>query len=438
MVGQRFLDNVTDVTRYPLKAQEDEQKRTRRTGLGFSGLATAMAQLGIRYGSTKAVRFAGEVSKCMAFATYEASIQLAEERGAFPEYDEKKFWHESSGFAAQRFKGTPLFGRPLRNGVCNTLAPVGSGSIIFGNIDSGLEPIWALEYDRKVRQRDDTYKTTRTMSMTARLWRHLNGDEAFPRHITTASDLKVHEHILIQEACQQWIDASISKTINIPADMPYEEFVAVYDLAFEAGLKGCTTYRPSELRGSILGPSPQAGEQSAPASVTLSPDAIKRPEYLSAEVAKLRWPGLSSSAYVTLSRLEDGSPFEVFLSSKDQRQNEWMTTSTLLMSWLLRMGVPLQVIAEELQKVQSLEGFLVDRKYRPSLVSYIASKLLEMDARFKGDTTIETPEGITIATTSGSVGMPLAGPRCPECRSPNIKMKQGCQECQDCGHSKCG
>lgn len=443
-IGQRFLDNVTDVTNYPLEAQRKEQMLTRRTGNGQSGLASAMAQLGIRYGSAKAARFASEVSKTIAFAAYEASAEMAKERGAFPAYDQASFWNPSANsFAVQRFKGTPLFGRPLRNGVMLTCAPNGTTSVAYGNIDSGIEPIFALEYDRKVRQPDNSYKVSKVKSFSLRLWEHLNPGEPLPKHVNTTEELQIHEHVLVQEAIQHWTDASISKTINIPESMPYEEFAKVYDLAYESGLKGCTTYRPSAVRGSILSTGTTAessGAAATPAAAkTPLPDDIKRPDILQATIAKIRWPQMSSAAYVHLGRMEDGTPFEVFLTSKDQRNMEWMTTATLMASWLLRLGVPLKTIAEELQKIESMDGALVKGRYRPSFVSLVGHTLLEMDKANRGE---EPPveEVYTIHAAPSDETRVVAGAsvRCPVCRSPNVTMRNGCISCPDCGESKCG
>lgn len=443
-IGQRFLDNVTDVTNYPLEAQRKEQMLTRRTGNGQSGLASAMAQLGIRYGSAKAARFASEVSKTIAFAAYEASADLAEERGAFPAYDEASFWNPSANsFAVQRFKGTPLFGRPLRNGVMLTCAPNGTTSVAYGNIDSGIEPIFALEYDRRVRQPDNSYKVSKVKSFSLRLWEHLNPGEPLPKHVNTTEDLQIHEHVLVQEAIQYWTDASISKTINIPESMPYEEFAKVYDLAYESGLKGCTTYRPSAVRGSILSTGTTAessGAAATPAAAkTPLPDDIKRPDILQATIAKIRWPQMSSAAYVHLGRMEDGTPFEVFLTSKDQRNMEWMTTATLMASWLLRLGVPLKTIAEELQKIESMDGALVKGRYRPSFVSLVGHTLLEMDKANRGESSpVEEVYTIHAAPSDETRVVAGASVRCPVCRSPNVTMRNGCISCPDCGESKCG
>lgn len=440
-VGTRFLDNVTDVTLYPLEAQKVEQESTRRIGLGFSGLSTAMAQLGIRYGSSKSARFADEVTRALAGYTYKASTELAEERGAFPEYDEKQFWYTNQNFAALRWKDEEFFGRPIRNGVCNTLAPVGTGSIVYGNIDSGLEPIFSLEYDRKVRQRDDSFKTHKVRSFTLRLWRHLYGDEPLPRHVVTADQLKVYEHIAVQEACQQWIDASISKTINIPEEMPYEEFAQVYTLAYEAGLKGCTTFRPSDVRGSILSAEGTAADPAKAIKTSLPETAsttFKRPPTLEALTTKVNWPAMNSAAYVTLSRLKDGSPYEIFLHSKDQRNNEWMTTATLFMSWLLRLGVPLSKIADELEQVHSMDGYIVEGRYRPSFISLLGNKLKEMDAEFQEQPPLLPASATTDASGDALQGFTFAkGRRCRQCNSPRVVLESGCEKCIDCGYSKC-
>jgi ribonucleoside-diphosphate reductase alpha chain len=434
-VGTRFLDNVIEATRYPLEAQEKEEKAKRRVGLGFSGLASAMAQLGLRYGTNRSARFAEEVTQAICIEAYKISTELAEELGAFPLYDEKEFWH-GEGFAAQKLKDQAFFGRPIRNGVLLTIAPTGTTSVAYGNIESGLEPAFLYDYTRNVVQRDGSRKPSQTTAFSARLWRHLNPGQELPRHFVTADQLKVHEHVAIQEACQNWIDASISKTINLPEDYSYEDFVAVYDMAYEAGLKGCTTYRPSEVRGSILMATADGDGTSKESDGKSSAPINQRPGLLRGTTAKVSWPGLNSAAYVTLNRLEDGSPFEIFLHSKDQRNNEWMTTSTLLMSWLMRMGVPLKVICDELEQVHSIEGYIVGQKYRPSLVSLIGSILRDMDITFYAGST-ETDGQPPLPAATVEAGQPT-GEKCPRCSSRNTKREEGCFTCNDCTYNKCG
>jgi ribonucleoside-diphosphate reductase alpha chain len=442
-VGTRFLDNVIEATNYPLAEQKAEELAKRRIGLGFSGLASAFAQLGVRYGSAKSARLAGDITQAICLQAYQTSCDLAEELGHFPLYDAKEFW-DGEGFAARKLKEQPFFGRPIRNGVLLTIAPTGTTSVAYGNIESGLEPAFLYDYTRNVVQRDGSKKPSQTTAFTARLWRHLNPGVDFPRHFITADKLPVHEHIAIQEACQNWIDASISKTINLPEETTYEDFVTVYDLAYEAGLKGCTTYRPSEVRGSILegiNESGHSNDHSLQLGGKGSAALNQRPALIGGYTVKVKWPGLNSAAYVTLNRLDDGSPFEIFLHSKDQRNNEWMTTSTLLMSWLMRMGVPLSTIAEELEQVHSIEGYFVEEKYRPSLVSLIGSKLRELDTAYKTGTeapSTKTPLQPPLAPAPDNAGRNLnGGRRCTSCNSPSTILHEGCVKCLDCGHSKC-
>jgi ribonucleoside-diphosphate reductase alpha chain len=434
-VGTRFLDNVIEVTNYPLPEQREEELSKRRIGLGFSGLASALAQMGLRYGSNRSAAFAGEIMKAVCLQTYKTSVDLAAERGAFPLYNEQAFWH-GEGFAARKLRGLDFFGKPIRNGVNNTLAPTGTTSTAYGNVEASLEPAWQYECTRNVVQRDGSFKPSPMTYFTARLWKHMFPGQEFPRHFITADQLKVHEHIAVQEACQNWVDASISKTINLPENTTYAEFVAVYDMAFEAGLKGCTTYRPSEVRGSVFVSSDEA---SMPAG---GKPNLKRPIYIPGHIGKVQWPGLNSAIYITIGRLDDGTPHEVFLNSKDQRNNEWMTTSTLLMSWLLRAGVDIQTICDELEQVSSIEGYMVpsgDRmRYRASLVALIGATLREMDDIFHGRIKDEDPNS---TETSSLPPLPAStgprGPRCPVCQSPNTRLEEGCFKCGDCLYSKC-
>lgn len=437
-VGTRFLDNVIDATNYPLAEQAAEEKAKRRVGLGFSGLASALAQLGLRYGSNRSATVAREITRTICLQAYETSVQLADERGAFPLYDEEQFWR-GEGFASRKLRDQPFFGRPIRNGVLLTIAPTGTTSVAYGNIESGLEPAFLYDYTRNVVQRDGSKKPSATTAFTARLWRHLNPGVDFPRHFITADKLPVHEHIAIQEACQDWIDASISKTINLPKEYTYEEFVAVYDLAYEAGLKGCTTYRPSDVRGSILAASGTEGESGKEVNGKGTAPINSRPALLRGLTAKVTWPGLNSSTYITLGRLPDGKPFEIFLNSKDQRSSEWMTASTLLMSWLMRLGVPLSTICDELEQVHSIEGYLIptgDRqKFFPSLVSLIGSTLRELDKAYAAETESQEPPLLPQGPAQAQAGSKTD--RCPQCRSPNTKFEEGCFQCLDCTYNKC-
>lgn len=259
-IGQRFLDNVLDISLYPDPGMKAEAMAKRRTGLGITGLANMLHQLGYAYGSKDGATITEQVMKAVAVEAYSTSIDLAEERGAFPAYVAAQ--HMDSPFILRLplpiQQGIKRHG--IRNGVLLTVAPVGTGSLLAGNVSSGLEPVFSWVAKRKVRRESGETETLEVNDFGLRLFRHVHpeqGEDApglIPLYMDTAADLSVEDHIRIQAVCQRWVDSSISKTVNCPEDMTFEDFQDVYRQAWDAGLKGCTTYRPNpdSGRGSIL------------------------------------------------------------------------------------------------------------------------------------------------------------------------------------------
>ena len=445
-VGVRFLDNVIEVTGYPLEAQKAEEYAKRRIGLGITGLGTCLAQLRQRYGSVDSERTAAQIMKTIALAAYRASIDLAKTRGAFPLFDQVIV---EKGFIAERMPDDIIEGileHGLRNGVLLTIAPVGTGSIALGNISSGLEPDFSHAYERNVRSKNTEEFTKYTeKSYTLRFLEYVNtvnNDPRVPRTdvswMTTALDLDILDHIKIQGACQKWVDASVSKTINIPEDYPFEKFAEVYQLAHQYGCKGCTTYRPSNLRQSIL--SVPAGEP----QVTVAEARKKRGEELSGTTYKIKWPSLSSSLFVTINYLDD-SPYEIFFASKDAKFQDWMTSLTLLASALLRNNVDPAVVPRELRQVKSTydTGWHQGKLYG-SLVARIA-KTIEDDFIKHGiippkEPTVKESDGLTLSSAPSreeNNAKPL-GELCSSCQEPHLVHKEGCKTCNNCGWSECG
>lgn len=438
-VGVRFLDNVIEVTGYPLEDQKIEEYNKRRIGLGITGLGTCLAQLRQRYGSVASERTAAQIMKTIAIAAYRASTELARTRGSFPLFDPQII---EKGFIAERMPDDVIEGileHGLRNGVLLTIAPVGTGSIALGNISSGLEPDFSHAYERNVRKNNTEEFTKYTeKSYTLRFLEYTQRD-TYPSVVkdvvtadwlTTALQLDILDHIKIQGACQKWVDASVSKTINIPQDYPYEKFAEVYQLAYQYGCKGCTTYRPSGLRENIL----QEASQE-----TKAPEKKKRGEVLRGATTKIKWPSLSSSMFVTINYLDD-VPYEIFFASKDAKFQDWMTGLTLMISALLRNGVDPAVIPKELKQVVSTHdtGWYNKKQYG-SLVARIA-KTIEDD--FIANGIIKAPEGngfvaAEVSTRNDLDAKPL-GERCPSCRQPHLVHKEGCKTCNSCGWSECG
>lgn len=451
-IGTRFLDNVIDVTNYPLPEQREEEFAKRRIGVGISGLADALHMMGLRYGSPRSVELTEKIMQEVCYAAYRTSIELAKEKGSFPLFN-----------AAELLKRPFIQSLPadiqqgirdgyLRNGVLLTIAPTGTTSIAYGNGSSGLEPVFAHSMSRNVTQPDGSFKPYDEVAYGARLWLALNpGKELtdLPTYMNVCADVKVHEHIRIQEVCQRWVDASISKTINVPEDIPYEDFKYVYKLAYESGCKGCTTYRPSDVRGSILSAgkssdlSGDAGSRSAESR--LSDAALVRHEFLTGTTAKVRWPGMNSALFLTVNWME-GKPYEVFMNSKDQKSLEWQMALTILMSKCLRAGISLDEIAKEFLQVQALEGGWAEngegkQKYWPSLIAYLGYKLQLIQDPF---TTVyqDVPSSEPLeAGTVAHIDPNKSSPRmeqCPSCNQKSATSLSGCLTCTECGWSKCG
>lgn len=255
-VAVRMMDNVVDVSKFPLPAQEQEAKDKRRIGLGVTGLADALAFEGLVYGSDEAVARTDELMREVAVAAYMASVELAKEKGAFP------LFHPDKYLAGDNMKGMPPHVRDavrthgIRNALLTSIAPTGTISLYAGNVSSGIEPIFALEYDRKVMQKDGSKVTETVRDWAVDKWRR-ETNAPLPASFVTAQTLAPIDHIKMQAAAQRWVDSSISKTVNCPEDISFDEFKGVYLAAWEMGCKGCTTYRPNAVTGSVLEAKPE-------------------------------------------------------------------------------------------------------------------------------------------------------------------------------------
>ncbi len=463
-IGVRFLDNVIDVTNYPLEEQKLEQYKKRRIGLGFTGLADAMAMLRLRYGNAKSADFAEKVMQTIAEATYTTSSNLAVERGSFPAFDEIPYLDEDSGnFVSQRMPvhiQTMIREQGIRNGVLNTVAPTGTTSIVYGNPAGGIEPTFALETRRKVLQADGvSYKEYTSYGYAAKLFKHMFGEDSdYPSYMVTTSDLKISDHLLIQSRVQRWVDASISKTLNIPTEMPYEEFVEVYSQAYAAGCKGCTTYRPSDVRGSILTDASKdnknnsgqdQSKDSAKAETEVEAVLRERPEVLSGQTIKIKWPNRASAIYLTINSDQANVPFEVFITSKDGTNAEWTTALSLMITAIFRKGGNVSFITSELKQIQSVrDGAWIKGKWFGSLPAYIGhiiekhlgAIVVKSSNQLSGqsgeqsefDTEVELEPVIQPVTYT------TVGEICTKCNAPAVSYVEGCKKCTNCGDSECG
>ncbi|RQO55553.1 adenosylcobalamin-dependent ribonucleoside-diphosphate reductase [Paucibacter sp. KBW04] len=293
----RMLDNVLDVTPWPLPAQQQEARNKRRVGLGFTGLGDALVMLGLRYDSEAARDCARHISEVMRNAAYDASSDLALERGAFPLFN-ADLYLSGGNFASRLPQGLKdkIRGQGLRNSHLLSIAPTGTISLAFAdNASNGIEPAFSWSYTRKKRMPDGSYKEYAVEDHAWRLYRHMFGKDApLSQAFVTALELSASDHALMVAAVAPFVDTSISKTVNVPADYPYADFQDLYNQAWKAGLKGLATYRPNSVLGSVLSvdtPAPvKAPEPLQPVPSDGSNQRMLVTRLPNAVLASLRWP----------------------------------------------------------------------------------------------------------------------------------------------------
>ena len=438
----RMMDNVVDVSNFPVPQQVEEARAKRRIGLGVTGLADALAMCRIKYGTAEAARQVEEWMEAIALSAYSASIELAKEKGTFPLFDADGFLRKGS-FAAERLPiemQDDIREHGIRNALLTSIAPTGTISLYAGNVSSGIEPIFAYGYTRKVTQADGSRVEEEVVDYAVALYQEMYPGEELPDYFTTAQDLKPKEHLRMQAAAQRWVDSSISKTINVPVDISFEEFRDVYEEAYEQGCKGCTTYRPNDVTGSILEVKTDKPKSAAPGN-----KAADRPKRLEGATYKLKWPNEPHAFYVTFTdQIDDAGcrrPFEIFINSKSVEHFQWTVALTRMVSAVFRRGGNVSFVASELREVFDPKGGAwMDGSYVPSLLAALGNIVAEHMTEigygdFKGQPIVDQePEGkVEIVQTTV-----FPQHQCKDCGSFNLKVEAGCEVCKDCGSSKCG
>jgi ribonucleoside-diphosphate reductase alpha chain len=435
----RMMDNVVDVSVFPLEAQMNEAKAKRRIGLGVTGLADALAMMRLRYGSPEAVQQTEEWMRELALGAYMTSSALAEEKGSFPLFDADKLF-ASGTFASKLPKAVQDRIRKygLRNSHLTSVAPTGTISLYAGNVSSGIEPIFATAYTRKVLNGDGTRTEEEVVDYAVALYRELFPGEELPDYFVTAQELAPADHIRMQAAAQKWVDSSISKTINCPEDISFEDFKDVYQMAWDNGCKGCTTYRPNAVTGSVL---EVKKEEPAPAAPTNTiGDLEPRPRALEGATYKLKWPNEPHAFYVTFTDMEDAAgvrrPFEMFINSKNVDHFAWTVALTRMISAVFRRSQDSSFVAKELREVFDPKGgAFMQGRYVPSLLAALGDVVAEhMTSIGYGDFRPEEPQ----ARHDDVVHKPVSMASCKACGSFNLSVEGGCATCKDCGSSKCG
>ena len=452
----RMMDNVIDVSNFPLRKQKEEAVNKRRLGLGVTGLGDALIMSGIRYGSPEAVEAVGAWLGAITNEAYRTSAMLASEKGAFPLFEAEHYLKTPMVQALDADVQALIAEHGIRNSHLTSIAPTGTISLLANNTSGGVEPVFGYTFNRRVLQTDGTHVDEEVQDYAYLAFRELFGSDAeLPDYFVEADGLTPREHVIMQAAAQKWIDSSISKTINLPHDIDFDAFKDVYRLAYDQGCKGCTTYRPNDTTGAVLSkPAPPPAEEKAVAKEE-SAAVAPRPDELPGQTYKIRWPHSEHAIYVTINDIvEEGvddagepvrlrRPFEIFINSKNMDHYAWTLALTRMISAVFRRGGNVRFVAEELGAVFDPQGgAFVNGRYAPSLLAVIGGVIeRHLNALADGGPEVKIlPDEDRITASRAEVAeitSPPAGLMCPKCHQPSIMQLEGCNTCTSCGFSKC-
>ena len=467
----RFLDNVIDISNYPLKAQRQEASAKRRIGLGVTGLADALIFVGKRYGTREAADLAGSWMAAIQRAAYLSSSELAAEKGAFPLFDSQRFLESPNVTALDSPVRAAIARNGIRNGCLTSIAPTGTISLLAGNVSSGIEPVFDFVHRRRILGKGGATHEEMVDDYAYALFRRQFGATARrPETFVNADDLSPSEHLAMQAAMQPHVDSAISKTVNCPQNITFEAFKDVYLEAHALSLKGCTTYRPNPVTGAVLKPATAASPMpstpteeertqrvaAAPpgecADVVYMAKPLEREPVLSGKTYKLKWPGSDHAIYVTINDIKrDGRrcPFEIFINTRNLEHYAWTVALTRMISAVFRRGGDVTFVAEELKAVFDPQGgHWISGRYVPSLLAAIGEVIESHMIRtgfLQGDEfspafgRAESQEEIAAAQGDSRAAVQRSAPLklCPRCSSVDYVRREGCWVCQACGFSRC-
>jgi ribonucleoside-diphosphate reductase alpha chain len=472
-VAVRFLDNIVDKNKFPLKDYENYQKALRTIGLGITGLANAMAMLNIKYGSKESIKFTDEIMNFIVKEAYKSSIQLAKEKGCFPFLNRKKF--VQSNFIQKHIKkdkewqqiAEDIIKYGIRNARLISVAPTGTLSLTFGNnCSSGLEPIFSLEYERKVKiggQDEKNAKIIKMRDYAYEKWLKNKENNIVSKDIfVTAMDLSVKEHLETLKTVAFHVDMSVSKTINIPTEYSFERAKDVYMYAWKNGIKGCTIFRPNPIRqGVLLTKSKNEKELPKDKKHTELPRGIiyQVDDDLIGKKAKIM-TGCGSLHIQAWFDSITGDMLEVFLAKgSDGGCNSYMIGLSRMISLSLRGGVPLEAVIDQLNSVPSCPSYAIrtvtkkDTSKGNSCPVAIGNILLKLQEEVKYELGIDdeisqnakdysmktinlSKEEEKYLNKHGEIPFAMKYNKCPICNE-HINHVEGCLTCKSCGWTKC-
>lgn len=417
----RALNAVVDINFYPLPEQKEENDRKRLIGLGIMGLADMLAMMEIPYGSDESYELAAFVQELIRNAAYSESIQLAKDYGSFEAFDKEKYSKTEYFKTLPKYLQEDILKYGIYNGRLLTIAPTGTTSQIANMTNGGLEPFFSLSYERKIIQADGTTKTITVSPYAVNLYKKLfniTDDKDLPYYFVTAEDLSPTQHINMQAVLQKYVDNSISKTINCPKDIDYEDFKEIYIQAWLKGLKGCTTYRPTAFRGSVL----STTKDNEP-KVTVTDQVLPLEMEMKGKRHGITYdiPGKNGeNNYITINVDDNWEARECFIrlpqeAGLDDSGNfnpglyfDRLSDTDLiarLISLCLRSNIPIERVIKQLSK-SSYNMFTMAHKLKNVLLDFIPS---DKETEFN---------------------------TCPECGG-RLLLQEGCATCIDCNYSKC-
>lgn len=474
-VAMRLLDNVIDQTYYFFKENEKCAKEIRRTGLGIMGLADALIKMQVRYGSEESVTVLEKIFKALRDNAYIASVQLAEEKGAFPKFDKDKYLEGYHIKALPKSIRDGIAKNGIRNAVLLTIAPTGTTSLVAG-VSSGVEPVYEFSFLRRWRGGEEVM-----YHPLYELWLKAHPTADKPEYFASANDLTPLEHTKVQAIAQEYIDSSISKTVNAPNAHTVEDVKTLYMAAYDMGLKGVTYMRDGSRQGVLERVDDKKTKEAAEAAkkeqeqpVIPVTTRVPRPMMLSGVTYKADSP--SGRLYVTMNEDEKGNAFEVFINHGKSGSDLMALADALgrMISLVLRIHSPVPArervreIVSELAGIGGARtiGFGPNRvRSLPDAVAKVLAKHNEFRVNGKvedkiesagstnghgitTDAPIEVPSAAQVALPMNQLPLPQAGmdasasttslfDLCPECGSGTLAFEEGCKKCYSCGYSEC-
>ena len=457
----RMLDNAIDVSHFPLEEQKHEAEAKRRIGLGITGLADALILCGVRYGSRQAIELTETWMRELRRSAYLASAELAAEKGSFPLYDADQYLAGATVSELDDDVRLAIQTHGIRNALLTSVAPTGTISIFADNVSSGVEPVFSFNYSRNVLMPDGSRRQEEVSDYAYRLYARMHPRAPLTDGFVDAQALAPTDHVAMQAAVQRYVDSAVSKTINCSESIAFDDFEGVYMQAYEAGCKGCTTYRPNDVTGAVLEtrqdqaadnqvelplnePIPRPEDIFEAGGVVYMTKPLDRPGVLPGSTYKIRWPESDHAIYITINDVITDSrrrPFEVFINSKNTEHFAWTVALTRMISAVFRRGGDVSFVVDELKAVfDPRGGQWVDGKYVPSLLAQIGSVMEQhmIEIGFLPKPGDDEPEEVEMAHAVGEQGDARARfQQCPRCGQAGLSKQEGCDTCLSCGYSKC-